>query len=106
MAGELTMPRLSDSMDEATIIQWLKQPGDSFTRGDALVEIETDKATVVFEAEDDGVIERILVADGETAALGAPIALLQGDRATAPPAEPTVPKPDHDERFDAPPIVH
>jgi pyruvate dehydrogenase E2 component (dihydrolipoamide acetyltransferase) len=72
------MPRLSDSMSEATVVAWLKQPGEAFSRGEPLVEVETDKATVVYEAEDDGVLSEILVAEGKTVALGAPIARLQG----------------------------
>jgi pyruvate dehydrogenase E2 component (dihydrolipoamide acetyltransferase) len=72
----LRMPRLSDSMSEATVIAWLKEPGETFTRGDPLVEIETDKATVVYEAEADGILEEILVAEGVTAGLGDPIARL------------------------------
>ena len=72
------MPRLSDSMEEATISAWLRQPGDAFRRGEPLVEVETDKATVVYEAEADGVLAEILVPEGETAALGAPIARLAG----------------------------
>ena len=81
------MPRLSDQMEEATVIQWLKQPGDSVRRGDPLVEIETDKATMVYEAEFDGVLEEIVVDEGGTAALGAPIARASGSgrgRPTAP----------------------
>lgn len=74
----LRMPRLSDSMEEATISAWLKQPGDEFRRGEPLVEVETDKATVVYEAEADGMLIQILVAEGGTAALGAPIAKLAG----------------------------
>jgi pyruvate dehydrogenase E2 component (dihydrolipoamide acetyltransferase) len=76
MAAELTMPKLSDSMAEAVIIKWLKSPGDAFARGEALMEVETDKATVVYEAEADGTLGSILVAEGETAAIGQPIATL------------------------------
>jgi pyruvate dehydrogenase E2 component (dihydrolipoamide acetyltransferase) len=65
-------------MSEATIITWLKQPGDEFRRGEPLVEVETDKATVVYEAEADGLISEILVLEGETAGLGQPIARLNG----------------------------
>jgi pyruvate dehydrogenase E2 component (dihydrolipoamide acetyltransferase) len=72
------MPRLSDSMEEATIAAWLKQPGEEFRRGEPLVEVETDKATVVYEAEADGLLTEILVPEGGTAALGAPIAKLAG----------------------------
>ena len=45
------MPKLSDSMEEATVLAWLKRPGDAVERGEPLVEVETDKATVVYEAE-------------------------------------------------------
>jgi len=83
---ELTMPKLSDSMEEATVIRWLKGPGQSFSRGEPLAEIETDKATVVYEAEADGVLASILVPEGSSARLGEPIATLDGDTA-APPAE-------------------
>jgi pyruvate dehydrogenase E2 component (dihydrolipoamide acetyltransferase) len=83
----LRMPRLSDSMSEATIVGWLKQPGESFLRGDPLVEVETDKATVVYEAESDGMLAEILVSEGGIAALGEPIARLDGvDSDDAPPA--------------------
>ena len=74
----LRMPRLSDSMSEATIVAWLKQPGETFVRGEGLVEVETDKATVVYEAEADGSLGEILVPEGGTAALGEPIARLGG----------------------------
>ena len=84
MARELTMPKLSDSMEEATILHWLKEPGDSFARGEPLAEIETDKATVVYEAETDGVLSSILVPEGASARLGDPIATLDGG-AEAPP---------------------
>ncbi len=75
----LLMPRLSDSMEEATIVAWLKQPGEAFLRGEPLVEVETDKATVVYEAEADGLLAEILVSEGGTAALGEPIARLDGE---------------------------
>jgi pyruvate dehydrogenase E2 component (dihydrolipoamide acetyltransferase) len=80
------MPKLSDSMAEATIVGWLKQPGEAFARGDGLVEVETDKATVVYEAEVDGVLGEILVSAGDTAALGEPIARLGGEPEPAAPA--------------------
>jgi pyruvate dehydrogenase E2 component (dihydrolipoamide acetyltransferase) len=69
------MPRLSDSMEEGTIVQWLAASGDAVSAGDAIVEIETDKATMEYEAEDGGVLE-ILAAEGATVALGAAIARL------------------------------
>jgi pyruvate dehydrogenase E2 component (dihydrolipoamide acetyltransferase) len=63
-------------MEEATITAWLKQPGEPFARGEPLVEVETDKATVVYEAEADGVIAEVLVPEGGSALLGEPIARL------------------------------
>src|SRR5438552_224436 len=80
------MPRLSDSMSEATIVAWLKQPGETFHRGEPLVEVETDKATVVYEAEADGLLAEILVSEGVSAALGEPIARLGGKAGDAAPA--------------------
>jgi pyruvate dehydrogenase E2 component (dihydrolipoamide acetyltransferase) len=76
MAEELVMPRLSDTMEEGTIGRWLVHEGDAFSEGDVLAEIETDKATMEFQAYDAGTVLRILVGDGESAALGAPIAIV------------------------------
>jgi pyruvate dehydrogenase E2 component (dihydrolipoamide acetyltransferase) len=73
---EVTMPRLSDSMEEATILRWLKRPGEAVARGEPLVEVETDKATIVYEAEVAGVLSEIAVPADGTAALGAVIARL------------------------------
>jgi pyruvate dehydrogenase E2 component (dihydrolipoamide acetyltransferase) len=81
----LAMPKLSDSMADAVIVRWLKSPGQEFRRGEALLEVETDKATVVYEAEADGMLAAILVPEGGTAAVGQPIAQL-GDAAAAVPA--------------------
>jgi pyruvate dehydrogenase E2 component (dihydrolipoamide acetyltransferase) len=93
------MPRLSDSMSEATIVGWLKQLGEPFVRGEPLLEVETDKATIVYEAEVDGVLAEILVPEGGTATLGEPIARLggtDGDDASEPPvAEAAAPKVEH-----------
>jgi pyruvate dehydrogenase E2 component (dihydrolipoamide acetyltransferase) len=87
--AELTMPKLSDSVADAVIVKWLKSPGEGFKRGDALLEVETDKATVVYEAEDDGTLESILVQEGEAAAVGQPIASLAGGSAAEPASEAT-----------------
>ena len=67
------MPALGtwDQGDEATVIKWLKQPGDTFARGEPLVEIETDKATMVYEAEFEGVLDEIVV-DAQWVAVDAP----------------------------------
>jgi pyruvate dehydrogenase E2 component (dihydrolipoamide acetyltransferase) len=95
VADQLTMPKLSDSMADAVIIKWLKTPGQAFARGEGLIEVETDKATVVYEAESDGTLGAILVAEGETAAVGEPIATLSnGEGApTATPPPPPSPAP-------------
>ncbi len=74
MAHELTMPKLSDSMADAVIVRWLKSPGDAFARGEGLIEVETDKATVVYEAEWEGTLTSILAPEGATVAVGEPIA--------------------------------
>jgi pyruvate dehydrogenase E2 component (dihydrolipoamide acetyltransferase) len=76
VAHDLTMPKLSDQMADAVIVRWLVSPGDRFERGDGLIEVETDKATVVYEAESDGTLDSILVPEGATAPFGAPIATL------------------------------
>jgi len=64
--SEVTMPRLSDTMQEGTISHWLKHPGDEVKKGDILAEIETDKATMELESYETDVLEQILVQEGET----------------------------------------
>jgi pyruvate dehydrogenase E2 component (dihydrolipoamide acetyltransferase) len=78
---EITMPSLSDSMQEGTILSWLREDGEHVAVGDELVEIETDKATMTYESPADGTL-RIVAGVGETLAVGAPIAQL-GDAAPA-----------------------
>ena len=90
---DIGMPRLSDSMEEATILTWLKRPGDAVTRGEPLVEVETDKATMVYEAETAGVLEEIVVDDGSTADLGAVIARIRVSGGAAAPPAPPAPAP-------------
>jgi pyruvate dehydrogenase E2 component (dihydrolipoamide acetyltransferase) len=80
VAGELTMPKLSDSMADAVILRWLKAPGDAFERGEGLIEVETDKATVVYEAESGGTLDSILAPEGATVAVGEPIATVAEGR--------------------------
>jgi pyruvate dehydrogenase E2 component (dihydrolipoamide acetyltransferase) len=70
------MPRLSDTMERGTIARWLVHEGDAVHEGDVLAEIETDKATMELNAYSEGVLLRILVQDGESADLGAPIAVI------------------------------
>jgi pyruvate dehydrogenase E2 component (dihydrolipoamide acetyltransferase) len=74
MAHEVTMPRLSDSMEEGTILAWNKQVGDSIAVGDDLVEIETDKANMSYESDVEGTLLAVLAAVGEVRSVGAPIA--------------------------------
>ncbi|GAA4633378.1 dihydrolipoamide acetyltransferase family protein [Actinoallomurus vinaceus] len=76
--SDILMPRLSDTMEEGVISAWHKKPGDKVTAGESLVDIETDKALMEYEAYEDGVLGEILVAEGETVAIGTPIATLVG----------------------------
>ena len=80
MAIELKMPALSPTMEEGTLAKWLKQEGDEITAGDIIAEIETDKATMEFEAVDEGTLAKILVAEGtENVAVGTVIAVMAGE---------------------------
>ena len=80
MGIELKMPALSPTMEEGTLAKWLVKEGDSVKSGDILAEIETDKATMEFEAVDEGTITKILVPEGtDGVKVGAPIALMGGE---------------------------
>jgi len=80
MAIELKMPALSPTMEEGTLAKWLVKEGDEVSSGDILAEIETDKATMEFEAVDEGVIANILVQEGaENVAVGTVIATIVGE---------------------------
>ncbi len=83
------MPRLSDSMEEGTILKWLKPEGAEVKRGEEIVEIETDKATMSYEADADGALH-IVAAEGDTLPIGALIATI-GEAAPAA-TEPTAPR--------------
>ncbi len=76
---DVVMPRLSDSMEEGTILTWLKQVGDEVAVGEELVEIETDKANMAYEADVAGTLTEILAQEGETLPIGSPIAVIGGD---------------------------
>jgi pyruvate dehydrogenase E2 component (dihydrolipoamide acetyltransferase) len=89
---EVLMPRLSDTMQEGVLSLWLKQEGDQVRRGDVLAEIETDKATMELEAYDDGVLQRLLVAEGTTVPIGEPIAII-GEGAEMPASVDAAPGP-------------
>src|ERR671922_2463353 len=82
---DLVMPRLSDSMEEGTIIRWLVEDGAEVHRGDEIVEIETDKATMTYESDADGVL-RIVATEGDTLPIGAVIAEIGGADGGAPAA--------------------
>ncbi len=100
MPIEIKMPALSPTMEEGTLAKWLVKEGDSVKSGDIMAEIETDKATMEFEAVDEGVISRIMVAEGSDGVkVGTVIALLQsedeeaGESTPAPSARESEPKP-------------
>jgi pyruvate dehydrogenase E2 component (dihydrolipoamide acetyltransferase) len=77
MSTEITMPKLSDTMEEGKILRWLKHPGDQIHHGEPIAEIETDKADMVMEAFDDGLLDEIKVTEGESAKVGTVIAVLR-----------------------------
>jgi pyruvate dehydrogenase E2 component (dihydrolipoamide acetyltransferase) len=112
MPIELKMPALSPTMEEGTLSKWLVKEGDTVKSGDILAEIETDKATMEFEAVDEGTIAKILVPEGsEGVKVGAAIAILAGEgedaSAAAPPkaAAPPEPKADATPKASAPPAA-
>jgi pyruvate dehydrogenase E2 component (dihydrolipoamide acetyltransferase) len=90
MAAEITMPRLSDSMEEGTIIKWLVSEGDEIQRGQEIAEIETDKANMVFESDAGGTVLELVASEGDTLAIGEVIARVgeKGER-TADSRQPT-----------------
>jgi pyruvate dehydrogenase E2 component (dihydrolipoamide acetyltransferase) len=81
--AEIVMPRLSDSMEEGTVLRWLKGVGDEVAVGDELVEIETDKANMVYESDLAGTIVEVLAQEGDTLPVGDPIARV-GDASEVP----------------------
>ena len=95
MPIELKMPALSPTMEEGTLAKWLVKEGDDVKSGDILAEIETDKATMEFEAVDEGKIAKILVPEGsEGVKVGAPIAIMAGEGEDAGAAASAAPKAD------------
>jgi pyruvate dehydrogenase E2 component (dihydrolipoamide acetyltransferase) len=97
MPIELKMPALSPTMEEGTLAKWLVKEGDKVESGDILAEIETDKATMEFEAVDEGTIAKILVPEGtDGVKVGAPIAILAGEGEDASKAAASAPKADTD----------
>jgi pyruvate dehydrogenase E2 component (dihydrolipoamide acetyltransferase) len=85
--AEIVMPRLSDSMEEGTILSWLKSVGDEVAIGEEIVEIETDKANMAYESDVAGTLTEILAEEGATLAIGTPIARVgDPDEGSAAPA--------------------
>jgi pyruvate dehydrogenase E2 component (dihydrolipoamide acetyltransferase) len=82
MASDVTMPRLSDSMEEGTVLKWLVEEGGEVKRGEPLVEIETDKANMTYDADSDGTLIEIVAQEGDTLAIGEVIARV-GDASEA-----------------------
>src|SRR5487761_923640 len=105
---DVNMPKLSDTMEEGTILEWKKKTGDEVKQGDVLAEVESDKATFDLEAETGGVLS-ILVEQGVPAKIGAPIARIgeasaapaKAKAATAKPKEPEAPPAEVEEKAPA-----
>ena len=79
MPEEISMPKLSDTMEEGTLIKWYKAEGDYVQKGETLFEVETDKAVLEVEAFVSGVLSQILVQEGDKVPVGTPIAIIGGD---------------------------
>ncbi len=76
MAQIIGLPKLSPTMEEGVLVRWVKKEGDAVTPGDLVAEVETDKANMDFNIEDEGTLLKFLVKEGETVKLGAPVAIL------------------------------
>ncbi|MEN0019790.1 MAG: pyruvate dehydrogenase complex dihydrolipoamide acetyltransferase [Planctomycetota bacterium] len=79
MPIEITMPRLSDTMEQGTVVKWNVKEGDSVSAGDVIADVETDKATMELQAFDDGTVAKIAAPEGEQVAVGTIIAVLAAD---------------------------
>ncbi|MDF0594711.1 pyruvate dehydrogenase complex E1 component subunit beta [Psychromarinibacter halotolerans] len=101
MATEILMPALSPTMEEGTLAKWMVKEGDTVSSGDILAEIETDKATMEFEAVDEGVIGKILIAEGtEGVKVNTPIAIIGEEGEDMSAAEASAPAESSDEADD------
>ena len=101
--ADVAMPRLSDSMEEGTILKWLKSDGDEVSKGEELVEIETDKANMTYEADQDGTL-KIVAQEGDTLAVGETIASIGGGSNGA--SAETAPKEQEEEKAEEHPARH
>jgi pyruvate dehydrogenase E2 component (dihydrolipoamide acetyltransferase) len=105
MPEEISMPKLSDTMEEGTLIKWYKAEGDYVQQGETLFEVETDKAVLEVEAFVSGVLSQILVQEGEKVPVGTPIAVIGGDMDNViPQDEPLVEEPAKVEVSQKPPV--
>jgi 2-oxoglutarate dehydrogenase E2 component (dihydrolipoamide succinyltransferase) len=93
MATEITVPRLGESVAEATVAKWLKRPGDRVAVDEPVVELETDKATLEVPAPVAGTLTEILAEEGATLAVGAVLCRIGDSGAAAAPSTPTLPLP-------------
>src|SRR4051812_39267371 len=76
MPAEITMPQLSDTMSEGTLVKWLKKEGDAVKEGEAVAEVETDKAVMPMESFENGTLAAVLVKEGEKVKVGTAIAII------------------------------
>ena len=76
MAQIIGLPKLSPTMEEGVLVRWTKKEGDKVSPGDLVAEVETDKANMDFNIEDDGTLLKLLVKEGDTVKLGAPVMIL------------------------------
>jgi pyruvate/2-oxoglutarate dehydrogenase complex dihydrolipoamide acyltransferase (E2) component len=77
MATEILMPKFGEVMEEGTLIEWKKKEGDAVTKGEVILEIETDKANTDVESTATGILQKILVQEGETVPVNTPLALIE-----------------------------
>ena len=113
--SDVVMPRLSDSMEEGTILRWIKSEGEEVAVGDELVEIETDKANMVYEADAGGTLIELVAAEGDTLPIGEMIARVGeagekpsedgAPKATERKQEPAEQEPDREAAVTAPPTT-
>ncbi len=89
MPIEITMPRLSDTMEQGTVVKWHVNTGDSVSPGDVIADIETDKATMELEAFDEGTVAALAIGEGQTINVGETIVILA--ETTSKPAADTTP---------------
>src|ERR671918_2177668 len=82
VATLINMPKLGQTMEEGTVLTWLKHPGEQVTRGEPLVQIETDKVVCDIEASQSGLLHTVLARDGEKVPVGRAIAVIAGEGET------------------------